>query len=359
MKEKQFSDIFISPIFGKKILLDEVEKKIYDEIIDLSNMFLIPNQVLNNLIYDPKIKNPLIEGLYRQTYVANLKNLINQKEVAEIAKIFNEHEIEYVFLKGSAINLIDKDYIRHSRDIDILVSRKSLSLAYKLLKEINYSYKDSLVSDNCKYINFSHHLPILSRPDGAMVELHHRITDVSLFNDCPLTKSMLSQYLILNKNNVDIKICDINHLIAHITYHAVLKNKLSHGPIFLYDIKHLKEMIKDNESLNNLLAKMNLDEKYKDFVRYIDIEDNTDRFGVYERFQIKQNNINNPKSFRYFLFTKQGRLDFTNIMIRKFKRNEDLYQTSRYSIKFYLILLIELKYYIDKLCIFSGRDGRI
>ena len=104
MREEQFSNLFIRPLYNDKFLLSEISKNIYDEIIDLSNKFCMPSQVLNNIIYDPKIKNPLIDGLKKQIYISNLKKLINQRELLKISKLFNENEIEYVFLKGSAIN---------------------------------------------------------------------------------------------------------------------------------------------------------------------------------------------------------------------------------------------------------------
>ena len=122
---------------------------------------------LKQSYYNPKIKNPLIDGLKKQIYISNLKKLINQRELLKISKLFNENEIEYVFLKGSAINFLCDDYVRYARDLDVLVKKKSLKKAYKLLKNIGYRYLDPLVSDNANFINNKHHLPVLSNGKGG------------------------------------------------------------------------------------------------------------------------------------------------------------------------------------------------
>ena len=69
---------------------------------------------------------------------------------------------------------------------------------------------------------------------------------------------MLSQYFIVCKNRVDIKISSINHLVAHIIYHAAFHHKFNMGPVFLYDIKNLKNKITNNKELENLLHHMSL-----------------------------------------------------------------------------------------------------
>lgn len=347
MKEIQFTNIFINPLDNKKLFLNEIDKNIYNEVIFLTNRFLIPSHILNNFIYDERSSNSLIESLKEQSYVSNLKNLINQKNILNIAKLFGEHKIEYVLLKGSAINLLNGDYVRHSRDIDVLVKKSSVPEAYNLLKKLGYRYKNPLVSDKAQYLNRSHHLPILSNKDGSLVEIHHRVTQKLFFKRCPLSESMLSNYKVIQKNGVNIKISDMNHLIAHITYHAVLHHKYDLGPIFLYDIKYLRSMIKDEKSLFSILSKIGLYDDYIKIVRYLDSKNKTvDAFGIYEKANAKVFNYENPKKFKYLLFTKKGISDFKNIISNKFKYNEDLFQTSKYSFKFYKILVIQLKNHI-------------
>ena len=350
MKEVQFINIFINPLDSKKIHLKEIDKDTYHEVKDLTNRFLIPNHVLKNILYDNKSSNYLIQSLKEQLYVSNLNSLINKESLLNIAKSFNENKLEYVFMKGSAINLMNDDYVRYSRDIDILVKKNSVPEAYNLLKRLGYRYKDPLVSDKAKYFNHSHQIPILSNKDGSLVEIHHRVTQNLFFKECPLTESMISNHRIIQKNGVDIKISEINHLITHITYHASLHHKYDLGPIFLYDIKFLINKIKDEKNLFNLLSKVGLRDEYSKIIRYLESKNKIkDTFNIYNKVNTKIFNYENPKKFKHLLFSKKGILDFIKIISRKFTYNQDLFQTSKYSFKYYLILLIQLKNHIFKL----------
>ena len=345
MNESQFSNIFISPLFDKKISLDEIDLDIHNEITDLSNFFCMPSLILKSITYSKSSSNKVIQNLKEQALIANLKNLINRKEIFKIAKLFHQNDIEYVFLKGSAINLLDIEYVRHARDIDILVNKECLSKAYKLLKEINYIYKNPLVSDECKYISASHHLPVMTDNEGALVEIHHRVTDILSYKKCPLTEIMLKKHATIKINDVELRIPSLNHLIAHIVYHAVKHHKFKLGPVFLYDIKYLKNLIVDENDLLNLLSQAELEEDYMQIVRFIENKKVIDSFGILKKTKSRKN-INN---LNYLLFSKKGRLDFLNKSINKFKKMEDIYQISKYSIKFYFFLLVELKNFCVKL----------
>lgn len=355
MNESQFSNIFISPLFDEKISLDEIDLDIHNEIIDLSNFFCMPSLILKSINYSKSSPNKVIQNLKEQAYIANLKNLINRKEIFKIAKLFHRNQIEYVFLKGSAINLLDIGYIRHARDIDILVSKECLSKAYKLLKGIGYIYRNPLVSDESKYISASHHLPVMTNNEGALVEIHHRVTDILSYKKCPLTEIMLKKYATIKINNVDLMIPKLNHLITHIVYHAVIHHKFNLGPIFLYDVKYLKNLIVDEKDLLNLLSQAGLEKDYMQIARFIENKKVIDSFGILKKTKSRKN-INN---FNYLLFSKKGRLDFLNKSINKFRQMEDIYQTSKYSIKFYFFLLVEFKNFFLKLIKLDGRDGRI
>ena len=87
----------------EKININEIDKDIYDEVLSLSDRFCISSHVLNNLIYDAKSSNRLINELRTQYNISNLKNLLNKKEFIKIAKLFKRHEINYVFLKAQQL----------------------------------------------------------------------------------------------------------------------------------------------------------------------------------------------------------------------------------------------------------------
>ena len=349
MNEIDFSNIFIKPLFEEKISLKEIDENNYDEILNLCDKFLIPSKILNNILHENVQPNKLIEGLKKQLDIATFKNLINKKEILKIADLFNKNNIDHVFLKGSAINQIACDYTRHSRDIDILVSKESLHSAYELIKTIGYSYKNKLVSDESKYIRNLRHLPILSNKDNALVELHHRVTSKSHYKDCPLAELMLNKQETIKKKGVDVKIPDLNHLIIHIIYHAALSHKFDFGPIFLYDVKHLISLGIDNKELKKQLEKIYLIEVYEKILKYIDNKNHNDYFQLYKRIKLKLYKIQNPKKLRNLIFTRKGRKGFMKIVSDRFRNNEDLYQISKYSLKFYLVLLVEFKDHLLRL----------
>ena len=321
MNSSQFTNIFISPLFKEKIRLDEIDLEIHDQIIDLSNWFCMPKQILDNLIYKKDCTSKVIEKLKKQIIISNLKNLINQKEIVKIADILNRHGIEYVFLKGSAINLLNGQYVRYSRDIDVLVEKSSLSQAYQLLKKLGYTYRNPLTADDSKYIKNTNHLPVLTNKDGGLVEIHHRITHTTLYKMCPLADSMLKNFTSVKKNNVDIRISNLNHLISHIIYHAVLHHRFELGPVFLFDIKYLKSLIDNEKDLIDLLTRTGLEEDYKKIIRYIENKNITDSFDIYESVKFKKS----IGKFKYLFFNKNGKFDFLNINIKKLKKIEDDY----------------------------------
>ncbi|MFL2693719.1 MAG: nucleotidyltransferase family protein [Gammaproteobacteria bacterium] len=350
MTEEEFSNIFIGPLHEDGLHLSEIDKNIYDEVIDLTNRFCMPSQVLNNLVYNNEVTNPLIDSLLKQRHVANLKTLINRNELLKIANLFNENSIDYVFMKGAAINELNDDYVRHSRDLDILVCKQSLSKAYGLLKGIGYFYLNPLVSDSAKFISQKHHLPVLTNGEGALVEIHHRVTKKMIYKECPLTHSMLRNYLTVTRNKINFRISDVNHTIAHIIYHAIKHHKFNIGPIFLHDIKSIRDQCKDEEKLNNLLDTLDLKDDYRKILNFIDTKSIKDSFEIYNTQQLKivLDEIN-LKKLSNLPFTQKGRINFWNIMKTPFQYSEDSFQTSKYSFKFYLMILKTLKRHIERL----------
>lgn len=349
MKESEFGDIFLKPLYKEKIELTKVNQYIYEEIINLSNWYCMSEKILNNLIYDNNEENFLIGELKKQFYLSNLKNMIYKKELAKISKLFIENELEHVFLKGSAINIYCDDYIRYSRDIDILVNKASISEVYELLKGIGYRYHNRLVADKAKYISFGHQLPILSNGDGVFLEIHHRITEKSIFDKCPITESMMSHQNKIYKDDIDFRVSSIDHLIAHLVYHAALHHNFKMGPIFFYDIIQLKDKLKNEQSLENLLKDLGILEVYKKIIEYMENKTLTDDFRIYKTSSIEIQERKNPKKLGFLLFNKKGRKELLKIIYKKFTKNEDDYQTSRFNPKFYIILMIEFKKYCSKL----------
>ena len=103
------------------------------------------------------------------------RNLLLIEECKIISNIFTEHNIDYVFLKGSA-NILSDLYndigVRMVGDVDILVKKKSASKAFNLIKKIGYK------SDENIFFSSKRHLPRLKNKEKLFsIEIHTGITD--------------------------------------------------------------------------------------------------------------------------------------------------------------------------------------
>ena len=150
---------------------------------------------------------------------------------------------------------------------------------------------------------------------------------------------MLKHFELAKKNNVDIRISDLNHLISHLIYHAAFHHKFDLGPVFLFDIQNLRCLVNDEIGLIDSLDSIGLRKDYEEILKYIDNKNMTDSFNIYENVKLKKNENN----FKYIFLNKNGELDFLNKIVNKLKNMEDSYQMSKYSIKYYFFLLVELK----------------
>ncbi len=89
------------------------------------------------------------------TYLINqaqeMRNKEQQKNVIKIAQALNENNIEYVFLKGTIMNLIMyENGTRASNDIDILINKKDIYKVTKILNTLGfiqgkYDYKNNRI----------------------------------------------------------------------------------------------------------------------------------------------------------------------------------------------------------------------
>ena len=92
----------------------------------------------------------------------------------EVIELFEQHAIEFVFLKGAALaNLIyDPPWLRPMRDIDLLVKREQAAQAQTLLREIGFRNEDYAPG----FLFEHHHLPNSTRIQDNFtisLEIHH------------------------------------------------------------------------------------------------------------------------------------------------------------------------------------------
>ena len=157
------------------------------------------------------IPKDLKDYLEEITAINRNRNISLLDEVHEISKLFNEYDINHVFLKGAA--LLSANYYqdlgeRMIGDIDILVDRLDLDKAYNLLLNKRYSSIQETISD--KYLNKRHMPRLVNETKMGAVEIHSHLLNKK-------HNSLLESSLILkNKKLVNsISIPENTALLAH------------------------------------------------------------------------------------------------------------------------------------------------
>lgn len=123
----------------------------------------------------------LLSYLHEITDLNYKRNTAILKQIKYISQIFNRNEIEYVFLKGSAMLIVKPYDVKSDRmigDIDILVSEKDLLRSQQLL--INEGFK--AVSNEFNFTKgvlsnkLNRHLERIAHPEHiAAVEIHRHL----------------------------------------------------------------------------------------------------------------------------------------------------------------------------------------
>jgi hypothetical protein len=140
----------------------------------------------------------LVSYLQEITELNKKRNTAILKQIDFLSKIFNRHNINYVFLKGSAL-LITKPYDataeRMVGDIDVLVSEKDLSRAHQLLIDEGFDTVSNEFSFT-KELDFEKHLQRIFHPNYiAAVEIHRKLLDLTL-------KNLISSVEVLNEKSL-------------------------------------------------------------------------------------------------------------------------------------------------------------
>ena len=194
-----------------------VNQGFWDSIVRLSSSHLVLT-AFHGAIRRKKLENFVPKKLLSYSKeIADLnysrnKEILNQ--ILYISKLFKKNSIEHVFLKGSAM-LISQPYPslyeRMLGDIDILVAKKYLKKAQKLLIDKGFcevSSEFSFVED----IVFSQHLKRIVHPKFiAAVEIHSRLLADENFN--PINSNDILKLKVKTHNGYWIP-CK-NHLWQH------------------------------------------------------------------------------------------------------------------------------------------------
>ena len=169
----------------------------------LSNTLLLAGFILDSCEID-KVNKTLIKNLKHQQKVSAYKFILLRNDLYFVAEEFRKREIEFLILKGMALNLkgVYKFGIRACQDIDILVPKHKIEPAYFALKDLGYYYQNPLTNDRASVLA-KHHIPRMINANGSIIELHWRVTSRKFFANCPITPNMFNDKVKVNKD-VDI-----------------------------------------------------------------------------------------------------------------------------------------------------------
>ena len=142
------------------------------------------------------------------------------------------------------LDLLCQKYLLHLNDIDILFKKEEVFVAFEILKNNGYKEYRSIQlsqSELIQYSKESHHLPELCRNTNIMIELHHRVTAIQDFEECPLSNIILNEKIPFNFYGIRIFKPNLNDLIAHLILHYSFQNFFNNSLRIFFDIYQIEK----------------------------------------------------------------------------------------------------------------------
>jgi len=226
--------------------LNEIDKTNIERIIlqnKLSSLFL-------KFIYENNLISKLDKNFYKKLKAQSSRfqahSLQIIKEVHLINRLFINAGLNPIYLKGVAIQKEYKDIsLRPMVDIDILFKKEEILLAYEILHKNNFLSKKEdkflnkgNINDFCS--SFHHHIHVISK-NNISIELHHRLTPLRSFTDCPISRSFFNGCRTIDYYGEKILTPSIENIIIHLLCHFSINTSFNKLLITLVDIKTINE----------------------------------------------------------------------------------------------------------------------
>ena len=256
----------------------DIEKNSADEWNSLCRIAadnnLLPLLYCKLLSHKIAVPRPIENSLRNDYLGCSGKDLKRKHQLREVIKIFNEHGMEHILLKGS--HLAEKVYtnsvLRPMCDIDILIRQEDIEKAFNLL--INEGYYDGSLhscSDIVKNV-YIHHYPVLYKDNLFPVELHRYLFEN---NDLKNIDLIWNRAVEVSIDGMFSKVMAVEDLLIYIALHGLKYHTQKFGINFLYDLHisiysgninwHLvSQLIKENDWGNSktLYSALVLTKKY-------------------------------------------------------------------------------------------------
>ena len=250
---------FIKTIFGrKKISKNETTKIDYEKLTKLASSHLMLPSLYCNLISKKIISTvPIdfkkyLEEIFAINYERNTHLL---KELDCISKLLKINQIDYVFLKGSALllnNYFSNIGERMIGDIDLFVRQEHIDRCCDLLKSSNYHTEHLYKKWDTNVLpNFINKKKIFA------IDIHTKLFPLSYNHLIKYSEKIVNtnkNYKTLNRKH-EIYYCIYNFMIADNA-----KLRANHSYRKIYDLKKMNyngDMVLRNDILMNKFFVMN------------------------------------------------------------------------------------------------------
>ena len=334
------NDLIFNYLKDRTISADDLSDAQISKLASLSSRFHLIGFITSTYKFSASTRYKELNSI-RDLSIA--KNLLMIHDLKLICSNFNKNKINYCILKGPALNIAEAydPAIRFFKDLDILVEKKDLEFAFKILINLGFKYLNKHTKNSCNFIG-DHHLPIMSNPNNTFVELHHRVTSKKHYEECPITDNILKEKIY----HKEVFIPCPDALIAHILYHGLIQHVYSIGPVVLFDIKEIMKKFNLKEHVNNkYISLLGIKKEFTNVKELLIEIKNKDEIKDFDQRldNIRQNLSLKHEEGKIHIFNlKQIFIKFSENISEVVARTEFKYQTPRTSIKFPFLYLNEL-----------------
>ena len=272
----------IYKIFNKSITSNNISDKELKTILKICEHHRIKQIFIDKMQMSEDRRSYFRDYAKKFTKYSLSRDLKILSEVNKLKLLFQDQNIDFVFLKGTALKntVYEQTFWRDCRDIDILVNKHEVENILELLLRKGFKYKVASESQNTEVdYNFSHQAPVLVSPSGQFLEVHYRITMDN--PSCKLSEDIMEQH----KENIAP-----HHLnLIHIIYHALVTNKLNNGLMSLVDINLLINFSSEDQIVE-AAKKYNLHKEVKHMINLLHMNTSSNQVNIENNQALKISN---------------------------------------------------------------------
>jgi hypothetical protein len=210
--------------------------------------------LFHHQLVETRREHEIPKGLFDSLRMCNLQyaagNLVRQKEIGNVINLFNEHNLDYLLLKGEALSVTyyPSPHLRTRTDSDFLFKDKEeAEKAWQLLSNTGYRRGSTLHGDFVGY-QFSCRRQLMLDVKITL-DIHHKIANSLCLEKKLLYPELKTASKLKNYQGEPVRVLSPLHMLIHACLHRVThkphdtENRL----IWIYDIYLLcQNLIEDD-----------------------------------------------------------------------------------------------------------------